>query len=444
MGVANDHIDAALEEWKQIGPAAFHRKYGTKAAAKFLIVDAKGSEYDAKAILFAARLIAGLDGSNADFDGDRATVQAPLVERGYTVREITPTTPSRTIRDFWWTNRSGENIWMEITRRPDIGGDLKAPIDARGGTSTPGYALLSHVAPGDLIVHYSGADEQIAGVSVATGEQYFSPIFWAARGTSARVSDEKPSWKPGLYVSIANFMPLEGPVDRAAIQSRAKMILEVANRLSESVTGSLYFPFTPYRDGVRAYQSYFAKFPRELLTVFPEVAQAINSLGPDPLQQVPVMSDGEFIQAAVEESSGKRRSARPGRKQGRRPMDPLVKAAIEAHAMNAATEYFETLGTVTDVSDSSSYDLVVLIDDVEWHVEVKGTSTLGEAVNLTPNEVSHATNHPQVALFVLSEITVITGRDGPIASGGRPHLFHPWDIGSGTLTATAFEWKRPV
>ena len=34
---------------------------------------------------------------------------------------------------YWWERDAGENVWMEITRRDDIGADLKAPSAARGG-----------------------------------------------------------------------------------------------------------------------------------------------------------------------------------------------------------------------------------------------------------------------------------------------------------------------
>ncbi len=88
-GLSNAQIDAAREEWRRIGSEQFHRKYGTKRAAKFVIADPDGTEYDAKAILFAARRLAGLDGINADFDGDRATVQQPLENLGYVVEDIT-------------------------------------------------------------------------------------------------------------------------------------------------------------------------------------------------------------------------------------------------------------------------------------------------------------------------------------------------------------------
>jgi hypothetical protein len=88
-GISKADIDAARQEWREMGSDAFHRKYGTTRAAKFVIADPDGTEYDAKAILFGARIIAGLDGENADFDGDMRTVAQPLQALGYIVEDIT-------------------------------------------------------------------------------------------------------------------------------------------------------------------------------------------------------------------------------------------------------------------------------------------------------------------------------------------------------------------
>ena len=88
-GLERADIDAALAEWRDIGADAFHARYGTAKAYKFVIADANGREYDAKAVLFGARAIAGLDGESADFDGDRYTVLGPLEKLGYVVEDIT-------------------------------------------------------------------------------------------------------------------------------------------------------------------------------------------------------------------------------------------------------------------------------------------------------------------------------------------------------------------
>lgn len=65
----------------------------------------------------------------------------------------------------WWDGAADEIFWMEITRRPDIGGHLKAPIEARGGRITAGYALVGEVQPGDVVIHYDSVHERIVGVS---------------------------------------------------------------------------------------------------------------------------------------------------------------------------------------------------------------------------------------------------------------------------------------
>ncbi len=88
VGITTIAIDAARQEWREIGADAFHAKYQTSRAAKFIVADPDGTEYDAKAILYAARVMSGLDGHNSDFDGDRQTVMEPLAALGYVVEDI--------------------------------------------------------------------------------------------------------------------------------------------------------------------------------------------------------------------------------------------------------------------------------------------------------------------------------------------------------------------
>ena len=54
-----------------------------------------------------------------------------------------PTAAASGVRpSYWWERETGENVFMEITRRDDIGADLQAPSAARGGVTTASYALL--------------------------------------------------------------------------------------------------------------------------------------------------------------------------------------------------------------------------------------------------------------------------------------------------------------
>ncbi len=102
------------------------------------------------------------------------------------------------------------------------------------------------------------------------------------------------------------------------------------------------------------------------------------------------------------------------------------------------------MGAVKDVHGTESFDLVCQTTNSAKHVEVKGTTTAGAEVLLTPNEVEHARRYPDVALFILADIVVKRDTDGTVsASGGRRVVFDPWVIGLGTLTPVGYRYAVP-
>jgi hypothetical protein len=129
---------------------------------------------------------------------------------------------------------------------------------------------------------------------------------------------------------------------------------------------------------------------------------------------------------------------------------PRLKAtdrkAIELRAMDLTTAHFEGRGfTVTDVSSNQPYDLRCVKGTVRIDVEVKGTTTLGETVLLTPNEVQHAlTNHPHTALAVVRQI-VLDGRGtaSPRADGGTLEVLEGWRPLDTDLKAVGYTYAVP-
>ena len=112
--------------------------------------------------------------------------------------------------------------------------------------------------------------------------------------------------------------------------------------------------------------------------------------------------------------------------------------------MNLATEFYSKALEIEDVHGRESYDLICRRGDEVKHVEVKGTTTDGAEVILTPNEVRHAREYPCTALFVVSNITVGRAEDGTVtATGGKQHCYDPWRMGDGTLTAVGFRYQVP-
>jgi len=127
-GLERADIDAALAEWRDIGADAFHTKYGTAKAYKFVIADANGREYDAKAILFGARAIAGLDGESTDFDGDRYTVLEPLEKLGYVVEDITREDAGGPIGD---ATSDAADLHKRIQKAREFAGETDASVERR-------------------------------------------------------------------------------------------------------------------------------------------------------------------------------------------------------------------------------------------------------------------------------------------------------------------------
>ena len=120
-----------------------------------------------------------------------------------------------------------------------------------------------------------------------------------------------------------------------------------------------------------------------------------------------------------------------------------VRKTVEEYAVSWAIRHYRTLGwAVEDVGAIESYDLRCTRGTEELHVEVKGTTGIGESVILTRNELLHALEwHPNVDLFVVTEICV-EGResDHPIASGGIAHVCRKWRPAEEALTPVGYDY----
>ena len=202
----------------------------------------------------------------------------------------------------------------------------------------------------------------------------------------------------------------------------------------------IYFPWIPYQDTLRTFQSYLVKMPQAAISLFPPLRAAVEraeALSADLGATSPV----EQAQEAVNKAAGK--AAGPTRGQGFQ-LDQEAKVAIEAHAMNAATAFYADAWEVQDVHGQESYDLVCRRGDEVKHVEVKGTTTDGAEVILTPNEVSHVRENRDNALFILSNIRIEQAEDGTVvATGGARHVYDPWNLDDGTLMPIGYRYQTP-
>lgn len=121
-----------------------------------------------------------------------------------------------------------------------------------------------------------------------------------------------------------------------------------------------------------------------------------------------------------------------------------IRRATELRAMQLVTQHYQDLGwSIDDVSATESYDLRATRDGVEKHIEVKGTTSLGQEVLLTPNEVAHARSFEPVALAVVSNIQIEDSGSEVEASGGNLLVHDPWDIGEGHLAPLGYAYSVP-
>jgi hypothetical protein len=113
--------------------------------------------------------------------------------------------------------------------------------------------------------------------------------------------------------------------------------------------------------------------------------------------------------------------------------------ALEEHAMTAAKKHFQDKGfKVKDVSAKRPYDLLCTKGNREIHVEVKGTTTDGEKIVLTNNEVKHACETKNsCALFVFHSISI----KGTVTSGGQQDIIDPWELQNEHLTPVSYTYR---
>jgi hypothetical protein len=229
-------------------------------------------------------------------------------------------------------------------------------------------------------------------------------------------------------------------VTLAEIRQHKDALLALRQRIQARASGQpIYFPWIPYQDTLRTFQSYLVKMPREAISLFPELRLMVDRVRAQP--ELALASPTVQAEEAVQDAAGK--VARRGRGQGFQ-LDQEVKVAVEALAMNLATEFYSKAWDVEDVHGTESYDLICRRGDEVKHVEVKGTTTDGAEVILTSNEVKHAREYPCTALFVVSDITVGRAEDGTVtATGGKHQCYDPWRVADGTLTPLGFRYQVP-
>lgn len=150
------------------------------------------------------------------------------------------------------------------------------------------------------------------------------------------------------------------------------------------------------------------------------------------------------ISAVEEVEEGRTWTSRRSRGQGRGNLTKQERIAIERRAVDVVTKHYLSQGwQVEDTGATESYDLVATRVGEQLIIEVKGTTSTGEYVILTRNEVRvNRAMHPNNALAIVSEIELTRGEE-PFAAGGRLNITSPWEINDGSLEPIQFVYSTP-
>jgi hypothetical protein len=150
----------------------------------------------------------------------------------------------------------------------------------------------------------------------------------------------------------------------------------------------------------------------------------------------------EEVLGAVETAAAPSRAKSRGSRQGY-GLTQAERSAVEGCAMRRAAEVLAALGykSIRDVSLTKSYDLETVSGEGRLCVEVKGTTSDGRSILLTPNEVAlHQDQHPANALIVISNIVLKKG-EIPTASGGTARYWIPWTVESSRMRPVGYEYQ---
>ena len=219
---------------------------------------------------------------------------------------------------------------------------------------------------------------------------------------------------PSVYTKVINFRALDPRDERKGLNAASMIDLQIWDRYFDDLSSTL--------DEIRLERDY-----RRLWQDRP-AARSDEPLAHEgsPSPQVPP----------------ERRQTDQG--QGLEP-DPLVRKAIELHAMTLATLRYKSQGfEVEDTSNRNPYDLRCVKGELEVRVEVKGTRGDGSSVEVTIGEVENARSTVwRTDIFVVSEIHVEAGPP-PTASGGLQRQVAGWRPEDKDLSPTRFRYRLPV
>lgn len=357
----------------------------------------------------------------------------------------------------WWDGDATQRYWMEVATTGHMGELIIAPKFPGASWS---YELVSQVRPGDRVLHWQAEGPHgrgLVGWSVAKAAPEVSAGYrWKPRGMSGRRKNTDrvtDAW----MVELGGFNRFSHPLTSELLQVKRDAVMDAYDELEAKHGKPVYYPFYVYgRTQLRAQQGYLMKFPVELFDVLPQIAEARRTAVPgavagvSPTPGVPVERRQRRTSVALRpvepDDLPDEHVDGPRAPRGRttRAQDPILRSAIENHAVDRAIDHFRALGATDVVKLGKPYDIQLRLDGTERHIEVKGSSVEIDTVELTINEVTHAADHGPTDLVVVDDIDWVRNDDGAVSCvGGRFRIWRDWTPAPADLAPRRFAYSLP-
>ncbi|OAN40345.1 protein NO VEIN domain-containing protein [Mycolicibacterium iranicum] len=396
--IDKDSVLAAIAEYDKLGQSEFLARYNFGKASKFRLVH-NGRFYDSKAI-------AG-------------------VAHGFATN------------DYWMTERpfGGTGPGGAVTILEDLGFFIdrsgllhqlnQLHVDRTHGKRAPYqyvvllWAIARARDHAPRLVPFNDVRRELAGLLAPFAIASSAPdpaMPWAALGNSELWELVKPD--------------LLGPVTDADVKR-----LNISGGLSED----MYWRAEDENDA--AFVEAAVDVIAHQIGAEPAFTPLVQKLG---LHRAEPDADAKSSPDVIEAIAAVESVSHPRRKIGGQRFTAAEIKAIEERAVQVTRQHFENeLGYATeDVGATSSYDVHATKGENVIKVEVKGTTTAGEAVILTRNEVKlHLAEHPNNAFALVRNIALDRNVDPPVATGGELNLSMPWVVDIGRLEPIAYTYR---
>ena len=320
----------------------------------------------------------------------------------------------------WWQKYTEEYYWVEVTKRDDIGENLRAPLKNTGSKDYFSYSILQQMCPKDLVIHYDGKISAITGISKVADSWVESPIDWIP--SKKQKKGDKPNIIPGQMVKLSDYTNIR-KVTLKQIQKKNNEIEYIIEDLKNRYNKAPYFPFGPAskkRNYLSTNEGYGFAVSQSFVDLFPKLKEALDKL-----------RDGKKIKSQTDVPE-------------KAPVNQDKEDAVEFYAFERAKKYYTKKGFDVEAMPRKGfpYDLKARKGDKELHIEVKGLSGKLEKIDLTWKEYEHCIKHPKNSvLFVVSEIKCMAPtnkRKKWKCSNGIIKEKNPWIINKSNLKPTTY------